>query len=154
MPVCTLLFQTDQWRLSYINKDFSICPSYPPVVIVPKSIDDETLQKVAAYRHGGRFPVLSYYHKKNGMVSCIWLVARTWKRYINLLRSPQPSLMTNNLCSRLNAVHETFSHIIFQLIFKLRNCFWVMEWVISILEVAINMLVWAHTWHELVSSCP
>nr|CAH65268.1 hypothetical protein RCJMB04_14c5 [Gallus gallus] len=59
---------TDEWRLTYINKDFSICPSYPPVVTVPKSIDDETLQKVAVFRHGGRFPVLSYYHKKNGMV--------------------------------------------------------------------------------------
>lgn len=63
------VFQTSEWRLSYINKDFSICPSYPPTVIVPKSIDDEALRKVAAFRHGGRFPVLSYYHKKNGMVS-------------------------------------------------------------------------------------
>lgn len=36
---------------------------------MPKSIDDEALRKVAAFRHGGRFPVLSYYHKKNGMVS-------------------------------------------------------------------------------------
>ncbi|XP_072188418.1 myotubularin-related protein 9 [Excalfactoria chinensis] len=59
---------TDDWRLSHINEDFSICPSYPPVVVVPKSIDDEVLQKVAVFRHGGRFPVLSYYHKKNGMV--------------------------------------------------------------------------------------
>uniref|UniRef100_A0A803YNF1 Myotubularin phosphatase domain-containing protein n=1 Tax=Meleagris gallopavo TaxID=9103 RepID=A0A803YNF1_MELGA len=71
---------TDEWRLSYINKDFSICPSYPPVVIVPRSIDDETLQKVAVYRHGGRFPVLSYYHKKNGMV---------------MMRSSQPLTGTN-----------------------------------------------------------
>lgn len=63
------VFQTSEWRLSYVNKEFSICPSYPPTVIVPKSIDDEALRKVAAFRHGGRFPVLSYYHKKNGMVS-------------------------------------------------------------------------------------
>lgn len=71
---------TDEWRLSYINKDFSVCPSYPPVVIVPKSIDDEALKKVAAFRHGGRFPVLSYYHKKNGMV---------------MMRSSQPLTGTN-----------------------------------------------------------
>ncbi|KAJ6661222.1 hypothetical protein lerEdw1_015359 [Lerista edwardsae] len=58
---------TNEWRLSYVNKDFSICPSYPPIVTVPKSIDDESLWKVATFRHGGRFPVLSYYHKKNGM---------------------------------------------------------------------------------------
>ncbi|XP_028857836.1 myotubularin-related protein 9 [Denticeps clupeoides] len=59
---------TDEWRLSEVNRDFSICPSYPPLVVVPKDTDDDTLLKVASFRHGGRFPVLSYYHKKNGMV--------------------------------------------------------------------------------------
>ncbi|KAM4695211.1 myotubularin-related protein 9 [Discoglossus pictus] len=71
---------TDEWRLSYVNRDFSVCPSYPPIVTVPKSIDDESLRKVAAFRHGGRFPVLSYYHKKNGMV---------------MMRSSQPLTGTN-----------------------------------------------------------
>ncbi|KAK3542137.1 hypothetical protein QTP86_016465 [Hemibagrus guttatus] len=59
---------TDEWRLSEVNKDFNVCPSYPSLVAVPKDIDDDTLCKAAAFRHGGRFPVLSYYHKKNGMV--------------------------------------------------------------------------------------
>ncbi|XP_023655830.1 myotubularin-related protein 9 [Paramormyrops kingsleyae] len=59
---------TDEWRLSSVNKDFSVCPTYPALVIVPKAVDDDTLCKVATFRHGGRFPVLSYYHKKNGMV--------------------------------------------------------------------------------------
>ncbi|NXR15879.1 MTMR9 protein, partial [Semnornis frantzii] len=71
---------TDEWRLSCINKEFSVCPSYPAVVIVPKSIDDEALRKVALFRHGSRFPVLSYYHKKNGMV---------------MMRSSQPLTGTN-----------------------------------------------------------
>ncbi|KAM5164286.1 myotubularin-related protein 9 [Mantella aurantiaca] len=73
--------ETDEWRLSYVNKDFGSCPSYPPIVIVPKSIDDESLRKVATFRHGGRFPVLSYYHRKNGMV---------------MMRSSQPLTGTNN----------------------------------------------------------
>lgn len=59
---------TDEWRISEVNKDFSVCSSYPAMVTVPKEIDDDTLRKVASFRHGGRFPVLSYYHKKNGMV--------------------------------------------------------------------------------------
>ncbi|XP_028652223.1 myotubularin-related protein 9 [Erpetoichthys calabaricus] len=71
---------TNEWRLSQVNKDFSVCPSYSPVVIVPKSIDDDTLRKVATFRHMGRFPVLSYYHKKNGMV---------------MMRSGQPLTGTN-----------------------------------------------------------
>lgn len=72
-----LFYQTDEWRLSEVNKDFSVCPSYPPLVAVPKDVDDDTLRKVATFRHGGRFPVLSYYHKKNGMVST--------KKYIYIL---------------------------------------------------------------------
>ncbi|NWX58623.1 MTMR9 protein, partial [Promerops cafer] len=71
---------TNEWRLSCVNKEFSVCPSYPAVVIVPKSIDDDALRKVALFRHGGRFPVLSYYHKKNGMV---------------MMRSSQPLTGTN-----------------------------------------------------------
>ncbi|XP_075057310.1 myotubularin-related protein 9 [Mixophyes fleayi] len=72
--------ETDDWRLSYVNRDFSVCPSYPPIVTVPTSIDDESLRKVAAFRQGGRFPVLSYYHKKNSMV---------------MMRSSQPLTGTN-----------------------------------------------------------
>ncbi|TMS20903.1 Myotubularin-related protein 9 [Larimichthys crocea] len=58
----------DKWRLSTVNSDYSLCPSYPPAVIVPKSTDDDLLKKVAKFRQGGRFPVLCYYHRKNGMV--------------------------------------------------------------------------------------
>ncbi|RXM92162.1 Myotubularin-related protein 9 [Acipenser ruthenus] len=63
-----LIGETDRWRLSCVNKDFSVCPTYPTAVIVPRSIEDETLKKAAKFRQGGRFPVLSYYHRNNGMV--------------------------------------------------------------------------------------
>lgn len=146
-PVCSDLFQTDEWRLSCINKEFSVCPSYPPVVIVPKSIDDEALWKVAMFRHGSRFPVLSYYHKKNGMVRCIWvMVGPEGSVWICLMKE-------TNLCSRLNTVHEMSACFIFQLTKCMqRNWFWVMEWVISILEITINPLVWECMWHELAHS--
>ncbi|XP_031144576.1 myotubularin-related protein 9-like isoform X2 [Sander lucioperca] len=58
----------DRWRLSTVNREYLVCPSYPPAVIVPKNIDDDMLEKVAKFRQGGRFPVLCYYHKKNGTV--------------------------------------------------------------------------------------
>lgn len=57
-----------EWRLSHVNKNFEVCPSYPQTVMVLKSIDDATIVKAAAFRVNGRFPVLSYYHKDNGMV--------------------------------------------------------------------------------------
>lgn len=51
-----------------MNRDFTICPTYPPAVIVPAAVDDDALRKAARFRQGGRFPVLSYYHPKNGTV--------------------------------------------------------------------------------------
>ncbi|XP_077193530.1 myotubularin-related protein 9-like isoform X2 [Paroedura picta] len=59
---------TGTWRLSSVNEDFAVCPSYPPVVMVPAAVDDAALMKSACFRQGRRFPVLSYYHKKNGTV--------------------------------------------------------------------------------------
>ncbi|KAM9777655.1 LOW QUALITY PROTEIN: myotubularin-related protein 9 [Neosynchiropus ocellatus] len=58
---------SDHWRLSSVNEDFSVCPTYPQSVIVPCDVDDDTLRKVAKFRQGGRFPVLCYFHR-NGMV--------------------------------------------------------------------------------------
>lgn len=70
---------SDEWRLSYINKDYEVCPSYPHAVIVPKSVDDTTLIRVAGFRQYGRFPVLCYYHRDTKAV---------------MMRSSQP--MTGN----------------------------------------------------------
>ena len=61
--------QTNQWRLSNVNWDFAACPTYPAAVIVPAAADDDALRKAARFRQGGRFPILSYYHPKNGTVS-------------------------------------------------------------------------------------
>ncbi|XP_022606218.1 myotubularin-related protein 9-like isoform X1 [Seriola dumerili] len=58
----------DRWRLSTVNREHSVCPTYPSAVIVPKDINDDMLVKAAKFRQGGRFPVLCYYHRKNGMV--------------------------------------------------------------------------------------
>ncbi|XP_058992388.1 myotubularin-related protein 9-like isoform X2 [Mustela lutreola] len=67
--------ETNAWRLSEVNEDFSLCPSYPRAVIVPRAVDDDALARCARFRQGGRFPVLSYHHAPSGTV---------------LLRSSQP----------------------------------------------------------------
>lgn len=46
---------------------FQLCPSYPASVVVPVKISDDTLKASAQFRQSGRFPVLSYYHKRNGV---------------------------------------------------------------------------------------
>ncbi|XP_038650664.1 myotubularin-related protein 9-like isoform X1 [Scyliorhinus canicula] len=63
-----LSIHTDNWRLSYVNKEFAVCTTYPDAVIVHKCIDDAAIKTVAGFRQGGRFPVFSYYHKKTKMV--------------------------------------------------------------------------------------
>ncbi|XP_048206708.1 myotubularin-related protein 9-like [Perognathus longimembris pacificus] len=67
--------ETTAWRLSEVNQDFGLCPSYPRAVIVPREVNDDALARSARFRQGGRFPVLSYYHAPTRTV---------------LLRSSQP----------------------------------------------------------------
>lgn len=56
------LLATDEWRLSQVNRDYSVCPTYGPKLVVPKNITDEEIIQSAAFRDGGRFPLLSYRH--------------------------------------------------------------------------------------------
>ncbi|KAL7734734.1 hypothetical protein ACLKA6_011022 [Drosophila palustris] len=52
-----------EWRVSHVNKDFGVCATYGATLIVPKAISDEQIALSAAFRDGGRFPVLSYRHE-------------------------------------------------------------------------------------------
>ncbi|KAL0895509.1 hypothetical protein ABMA27_011619 [Loxostege sticticalis] len=63
----TKVLATEEWRVSRVNHNYTVCSSYGKAVVVPKSIDDETLVAAATFRQGGRFPVLSYRHN-NGAV--------------------------------------------------------------------------------------
>ncbi|KAG8588048.1 hypothetical protein GDO81_005859 [Engystomops pustulosus] len=73
--------ETDAWRLSDVNENFKVCPSYPEKIIVPLSCSDNSLKRAAAFRQGRRFPVLSYYHSRTRSV---------------LLRSAQPLVGPNH----------------------------------------------------------
>lgn len=76
----TKLLACDDWRITNINKNYTVCNSYSALLVVPKSIDDDTIMASANFREGGRFPLISYRHE-NGTV---------------LLRSSQPMLNTAN----------------------------------------------------------
>lgn len=53
----------DEWRISYLNRDYKVCNSYPSAVIVPRQMDDKIIIASAGFRDGGRFPVLCYRHE-------------------------------------------------------------------------------------------
>ena len=66
-----ILTASSEWRISYVNIEYSVCQTYPRAVVVPASISDETLRVSALFRQGGRFPVLSYkHHSGNVIVRC------------------------------------------------------------------------------------
>jgi hypothetical protein len=62
------------------NSEFKLCDSYPRHLVVPRFVDEKTLELIAQFRSRARFPVLS------------WLSPNA----VPLLRSAQP------LCGMLN----------------------------------------------------
>ena len=52
-------------RFCYVNKDFSLCESYPEFLIAPKNIVDSQLKAAAQYRTKGRLPIMAYYYSGN-----------------------------------------------------------------------------------------
>lgn len=65
------LLASDEWRLTAVNKDFSVCGTYGPTLVVPKIVTDEEIVQSAAFRDGGRFPILSYKHENGVSIECI-----------------------------------------------------------------------------------
>lgn len=61
-------FDSKLWRLSEVNKKFELCGSYPESLIVPKSITDDQLRKIACFRSSKRFPTVTWRSRKNGAV--------------------------------------------------------------------------------------
>ncbi|MES1915175.1 MAG: hypothetical protein MHM6MM_007157 [Cercozoa sp. M6MM] len=49
-----------EYRISRVNEDFSICPSYPKLLAVPQEFTDNDLRRVAVFRRRGRIPVLTW----------------------------------------------------------------------------------------------
>lgn len=56
------------WRISSVNKNYKLCPSYPPQLLVPACITDDTLEIVAKFRSSRRIPTVVWRHPGNGAV--------------------------------------------------------------------------------------
>ncbi|XP_063102594.1 myotubularin-related protein 1 isoform X3 [Cavia porcellus] len=55
----------ESWKISKINSNYELCATYPAVIVVPTSVKDDDLSKVAAFRAKGRVPVLSWIHPES-----------------------------------------------------------------------------------------
>ncbi|MGH0167180.1 UNVERIFIED_CONTAM: hypothetical protein FKN15_078326 [Acipenser sinensis] len=60
--------KTEKFRITAVNRMYSLCRSYPGLLVVPHSVQDSSLQKVArSYRHN-RLPVVCWKHSKTKAV--------------------------------------------------------------------------------------
>ena len=52
-------------RFSMVNVDYTLCATYPHVLVTHNDMTDEELKEASLYRTKNRLPVLSYYYKGN-----------------------------------------------------------------------------------------
>jgi hypothetical protein len=64
-----------QFRMTYLNKNFELCSSYPEKLIVPYNSSDDSIRESASFRTKSRIPVLCYYNKENR--SSLWRSSQT-----------------------------------------------------------------------------
>eukprot|EP01127_Copromyxa_protea_P018078 TRINITY_DN5611_c0_g1_i1.p1 TRINITY_DN5611_c0_g1~~TRINITY_DN5611_c0_g1_i1.p1 ORF type:complete len:809 (-),score=83.19 TRINITY_DN5611_c0_g1_i1:496-2859(-) len=50
------------FHLSNINKDYTLCPSYPKKLVFPKAATEEILRSSAQFRSSSRLPAISWVH--------------------------------------------------------------------------------------------
>ncbi|KAJ5078849.1 myotubularin-related protein [Anaeramoeba ignava] len=65
------------WQVSYINKNYSLCPSYPKILVFPQGVEEQKLKKIAEFRTKNRLPSLTWKHPIN---------------YSTITRSSQPKI--------------------------------------------------------------
>eukprot|EP00013_Stygamoeba_regulata_P008016 CAMPEP_0177681970 /NCGR_PEP_ID=MMETSP0447-20121125/31008_1 /TAXON_ID=0 /ORGANISM="Stygamoeba regulata, Strain BSH-02190019" /LENGTH=832 /DNA_ID=CAMNT_0019191439 /DNA_START=63 /DNA_END=2561 /DNA_ORIENTATION=- len=56
------LLDDERWRLSEANQDYSLCSTYPQLLVVPAAASDEELRQVAQHRSRGRLAVCVWKH--------------------------------------------------------------------------------------------
>ncbi|XP_062868259.1 myotubularin-related protein 1b isoform X2 [Trichomycterus rosablanca] len=55
----------ESWLISKINSNYEMCETYPALLVLPSSIKEDELKRVAAFRAKRRIPVLSWIHPES-----------------------------------------------------------------------------------------
>ncbi|RIA89296.1 protein-tyrosine phosphatase-like protein [Glomus cerebriforme] len=61
--------KTKTWRFSDVNEKYTLCPTYPRMLIVPQKISDTVLIHAAKFRSKSRIPTLSYLHHNKASIT-------------------------------------------------------------------------------------
>ncbi|KAK2969477.1 hypothetical protein RJ640_022191 [Escallonia rubra] len=95
---------TDCWRISDVNCNYTMCPTYPFALLVPKFISDEELQQACTFRARCRLPVISWCDTRTGAV-----IARSSQPLVGLMmnmRSNADEKLVAALCTQLAGSSE------------------------------------------------
>jgi len=60
------------WKLSSINREYSMCSSYPAWLVLPKSTPDEDLRTISNFRRRGRIPTLCWCGGADSYYAGLW----------------------------------------------------------------------------------
>ncbi|XP_056602070.1 myotubularin-related protein 1a isoform X1 [Triplophysa dalaica] len=55
----------ESWTIRKINSNYEVCDTYPALLVIPKSIEDDEIKRVASFRAKHRIPVLSWVHPES-----------------------------------------------------------------------------------------
>ena len=71
-PICEYIrqevpFSNELFCFSDLNKDYSLCETYPKILVIPKKFDNENFKEIAKSRMKNRFPILSYHYHHNNI---------------------------------------------------------------------------------------
>lgn len=56
------------WRITEINRDYKVCPSYPELCCVPENSTDDDILSVARFRFYRRFPSVVWRHENGAVI--------------------------------------------------------------------------------------
>jgi hypothetical protein len=60
----SFLFTSSYFRITFLNRNYTLCTTYPRFLVVPASVSDNILLKCASFRTRGRLPVITYVWNK------------------------------------------------------------------------------------------
>uniref|UniRef100_A0A7N6AUJ6 phosphatidylinositol-3,5-bisphosphate 3-phosphatase n=1 Tax=Anabas testudineus TaxID=64144 RepID=A0A7N6AUJ6_ANATE len=55
----------ESWAISKMNSTYELCDTYPSILVIPTSITDDDIKRVAVFRAKHRIPVLSWIHPES-----------------------------------------------------------------------------------------
>ncbi|KAG8390530.1 hypothetical protein BUALT_Bualt01G0093100 [Buddleja alternifolia] len=92
------------WRISSVNSNYAMSPTYPFALLVPNSISDVEIQQACTFRARYRLPVISWCHPGTGAV-----LARSSQPLVGLMmnmRSNADEKLVGALWTKLAGIKE------------------------------------------------